>query len=315
MIARDYSRLIKNTSVAALLAFTLSGCLTGGGESPSTDGDPQPPSNSAPTIQGAPATTVAVGSNYSFVPTASDADGDTLTFSISGRPSWASFNSGTGALTGAPQAGDAGVHSGIGISVTDGTATSSLASFSITVTTVNSAPVISGTPATTVAVGSSYSFTPTASDADGDSLTFSISGRPSWASFNSGTGALTGSPQAGDVGVYTGISISVTDGSDSASLATFSIEVQSISLGSASLSWTAPTENEDGSPLVDLAGYKIYWGTTSGSYPNSVTINNASVTTYLVENLAQGPYEFVATSFNTAGVESAYSNPATKTVM
>ena len=44
--------------------------------------------------------------------------------------------------------------------------------------------------------------------------------------------------------------------------------------GSATLSWAAPTKNEDGTALTDLAGYKLYWGTTPGSYPNSVTINN-----------------------------------------
>ena len=84
--------------------------------------------------------------------------------------------------------------------------------------------------------------------------------------------------------------------------------------GSVTLSWNAPTENEDGSALTDLAGYKIYWGTTSGSYPNSVTINDKDATTSVVDNLSSGTYEFVATSFNTSGVESRYSAPATKVV-
>ncbi|NNC77143.1 MAG: fibronectin type III domain-containing protein, partial [Woeseiaceae bacterium] len=66
--------------------------------------------------------------------------------------------------------------------------------------------------------------------------------------------------------------------------------------------------------LTDLDGYRLYWGTTPGTYPNTVTIDNPSVTTYLVENLAPGTYQFVATSFNTAGVESDYSSPATKIV-
>ena len=84
--------------------------------------------------------------------------------------------------------------------------------------------------------------------------------------------------------------------------------------GSVTLSWVAPTQNEDGTALTDLGGYKIYWGTTSGSYPNSVTINDANATSYVVENLSPGTYEFVATSFNTSGVESRYSAPATKVV-
>ena len=84
--------------------------------------------------------------------------------------------------------------------------------------------------------------------------------------------------------------------------------------GSAELSWTAPTENEDGSELTDLAGYKLYWGTTSGSYPNSVTIDNPSVSTYTVDGLSAGTYFFVATSFNLSGIESRYSGEATKVV-
>lgn len=84
--------------------------------------------------------------------------------------------------------------------------------------------------------------------------------------------------------------------------------------GSVTLSWIAPTQNEDGTALTDLGGYKIYWGTTSGSYPNSVTINDATATSHVVDNLAPGTYEFVATSFNTSGVESRYSAPATKVV-
>ncbi|MBT8092273.1 MAG: fibronectin type III domain-containing protein [Gammaproteobacteria bacterium] len=85
-------------------------------------------------------------------------------------------------------------------------------------------------------------------------------------------------------------------------------------LSSVALSWVATTHNEDGSACTDLAGYKIYWGTTPGSYPNSVTINDPDATTYVVDNLSPGTYEFVATAFNTSDVESAYSSPATKVV-
>lgn len=84
--------------------------------------------------------------------------------------------------------------------------------------------------------------------------------------------------------------------------------------GSVTLNWNAPTQNEDGSALTDLAGYKIYWGTTPGNYPDFVTIDGANETTYVVENLPFGTYEFVATSFNTSGVESDYSSPSAKVV-
>ncbi len=272
--------------------------------------------NVAPEIQGTPANVVTAGESYVFVPTATDANGDTLTFAISNRPVWATFNTANGRLSGTPDESQVGNYPGITISVSDGELTASLPAFSIAVetsVTPNSVPVISGNPATEVTAGSAYSFTPTASDADGDALTFSITNQPAWANFNTATGQLSGTPGDADVNVYNNIRITVSDGTDTSSLQ-FSITVNAIALGSVSLSWTPPTENEDGSNLSDLAGYKIYWGTIPGSYPNSVTINNASASTYIVDNLTAGTYEFVATSFNSAGVESAYSSPATKTV-
>ena len=313
-----YSARIRNATTALLATLALAGCLSGGGDGDAAFVDPgtPTPANAAPRISGSAPTSVDVGETYNFTPSASDADGDSLTFSISNKPSWTDFNTSTGRLTGSPTLADVGTHSGIVISVSDGTDTASLGAFSITVssTPTNSAPQISGTPASSVNEGQAYAFTPTASDADGDALTFSISGQPSWASFDAATGQLSGTPAAADVGVYSNIVISVSDGEASASLASFSITVDAISLGSATLSWTAPTQNDDGSDLIDLIGYKLYWGTEPGNYTESVTIDNATVTTYIVENLAPGTYEFVATAYNSSGVESQYSNTATKVV-
>ena len=97
---------------------------------------------------------------------------------------------------------------------------------------------------------------------------------------------------------------------------TFDVEFRSISqgLGSAKLSWNAPTRNEDGSSLTDLAGYVVYWGTSPGSYPNSVTIRNPGQLSYTVDGLAAGTYTFVVTAFNSAGKESRFSAPATKVI-
>lgn len=84
--------------------------------------------------------------------------------------------------------------------------------------------------------------------------------------------------------------------------------------GTALLSWTPPTENTDSSPLTDLAGYKIHYGTSPGSYSDTITINNPGLTSYLVENLASADWYFVMTSFNSTGIESSYSSEVSKTV-
>ena len=108
---------------------------------------------------------------------------------------------------------------------------------------------ISGTPPTSVNVGSAYNFVPTASGASGATLTFSIQNKPAWASFNSGNGALTGTPSASSAGTYSNIVISVSDGTNSASLPAFSITVNQVSNGTATLNWTAVTQNTNGTPL------------------------------------------------------------------
>ena len=275
--------------------------------------------NAAPAISGTPPTSVAEGATYTFTPTANDPDGDTLTFTIFAQPSWATFDTTTGTLSGMPGAGSAGDYINIVIGVTDGEFTTELPPFAITVTAPvpsNRPPTISGSPPDSVEVGTNYSFLPTADDPDGDTLTFSISGLPVWAEFDSATGSLSGTPAVGDENVYGNIIIYASDGESSDSLGPFSIDVLSsgTGTGSVTLSWTAPTQNEDGSTLTDLAGYKIYWGTTPGVYTDTATINNPGITTYTVDGLPPGTYEFTATSFDASGIESTYSNPATKTV-
>ncbi len=89
--------------------------------------------NRAPIISGTPPATAREGLAYAFRPKASDADGDTLKFSIVNRPAWASFNRVTGALTGTPEPGTVGNYTDIRIRVTDGIATARLPLFSIAV--------------------------------------------------------------------------------------------------------------------------------------------------------------------------------------
>ena len=84
--------------------------------------------------------------------------------------------------------------------------------------------------------------------------------------------------------------------------------------GAATLSWTAPTQNTDGTALTDLAGYKVYWGTSSGNYSSSVTLNNPGLTSYVVDTLSSGTYYFSVSALNSSGVESVLSNEASKTI-
>jgi hypothetical protein len=183
------------------------------------------------------------------------------------------------------------------------------------VVAANRAPTISGTPAGSVTAGQPYSFLPTASDPDGDDLTFSIANRPSWASFDAATGRLSGTPATSDVGSYSNVRITVTDGEASTSLAAFSITVAEVHTGSATLRWTAPTLNEDGTPLTDLRGYRVYYGTSASNLSEVLDVPNATVTTAIVESLSPATWYFALRAYNASNVESSLSNVASKTIL
>ncbi|MDJ0929060.1 MAG: putative Ig domain-containing protein [Gammaproteobacteria bacterium] len=147
-----------------------------------------------------------------------------------------------------------------------------------------------------------------------DNLTFSISGLPSWASFNNSTGQLSGTPGAGDVGTYNNIVISVSDGEDSAQLAAFSIVVSGAPSGGFTVMWDAPTTNTDGSLLTDLAGYRVYLGNQSGNYTTTIDVNNPNQTSYVFDSLAPGTYFVAVRAFDTSGNNSAFSDEASTTL-
>jgi hypothetical protein len=269
--------------------------------------------NQAPTISGTPVTSAKVGAAYSFQPSATDADGDTLGYTIQNRPTWATFDTKSGKLSGTPTA--AGTFANIIISVSDSKVSASLAAFSIVASAAaNGAPTVSGTPSTSVTAGGTYSFQPSANDPEGNTLSWSIANKPSWATFSTTTGKLSGTPNSGDVGAFAGIVISVSDGTSSVSLASFTVTVTSGALGAASLSWTAPTENTDGSSLTDLAGFRVVYGTSSGALSQTVQVANPGASSYVVDQLASGTWYFAVKAYSTGGAESSQSNVVSKTI-
>jgi hypothetical protein len=209
--------------------------------------------------------------------------------------------SGTAALT-ACGGGD-------GLNVADATASNP----STAPSNMNQAPTISGTPATSTAAGTAYSFTPAASDADKDKVTFTIANKPAWATFDATTGALTGTPSDKDVGGSQPIEIAATDGKAVTSLPDFTITVAAAgapATGSktVSLAWTPPTQNSDGSALVDLKGYKIHYGAESQSYTSTVSVDNPGLTRYVLDSLPTGVLYIAMTAYNAAGAESSFSS-------
>jgi Putative Ig domain len=272
------------------------------------------PANRPPTITGTPATTVTAGAAYSFRPVASDPDGNTLRYSIQGQPTWATFSTSTGRLNGTPTSANLGTSARITITVTDGTLSVSLPSFTIqVVAAANRAPTISGNPVKSVLVGVAYLFQPSATDADGNALTFRIENKPTWAVFSASTGRLSGTPAAGDVGSTANILISVSDGTASASLAAFTLAVVQSANGSATVSWTAPTTNTDGTVLTNLTGFRVAYGQNANNLDQSASVG-PGVATYTISNLTSGDWFFGVFAVNSSGGESSVSNIASKTI-
>jgi len=83
---------------------------------------------------------------------------------------------------------------------------------------------------------------------------------------------------------------------------------------SVTLAWQPPTENTNGTPITDLAGYKIHYGTASANYTQVVSVDNSGLTRYVLENLAKGTYYFAITAFNSKGLESDLSGEVMATL-
>jgi hypothetical protein len=177
-------------------------------------------------------------------------------------------------------------------------------------------PTISGTPTAQATAGQPYSFTPTTTDPSGGTLTFSVQNMPSWATFSTATGELNGTPASANVGTFANIVISVSDGKTSVALVPFSIAVAPapVVTGSANLNWLAPTVNTDGTPLTDLAGFTINYGNSPGALTQTISVPDATATTYTIQGLAAGTWYFTIAAYTSIGTESAPSDVATKTI-
>jgi hypothetical protein len=167
---------------------------------------------------------------------------------------------------------------------------------------------LQGSPPPRATVGARYAFQPTVSPS-GVGVKFAISGQPAWITIDTSTGALGGTPIAADEGTTGHIVVTASIGSSSTSLTPFTIQVNPpTSTVSAALSWAAPTENADGSPVTDLAGYRIYYGTNADDLTSKVDVPGAHSTTYVLKGLNSARYYFAVVAFNSLGLDSGYSN-------
>jgi hypothetical protein len=166
--------------------------------------------NHAPVLDPIGNKKVKVASRLSFTVSASDADGDRLTYTASNLPAGATFNTSTRVFSWTPTKSQVGSYSNVRFKVTDGKLVSS-ETITITVASTNHAPVISMSNQI-VSAGTLLEFTVSASDSDQDSLTYSALNLPSGASFNIETRKFSWTPTLAQKGIFSNVRFSVTDG-------------------------------------------------------------------------------------------------------
>ncbi|HHC73891.1 MAG TPA: DUF1800 family protein, partial [Thiothrix sp.] len=202
-------------------------------------------------------------------------DGDVIRYTIKNKPAWANFDKTTGVLSGTPtkQRHVDRTFSGIVITAIDKkNARVALPAFDIRV--VNESfyepPTISGTPKQQINVGQTYTFNPIVSYTSDGSLTFSITNLPSWASFDTATGQLSGTPTPNDLGDHSNIVISVTESDgQTSSLPAFNLTVNA----------TAASYNE---------AYRLLLQASFGTTPEAIqAVMSKGVNAWVDEQLAE----------------------------
>ncbi|MCF6236512.1 MAG: putative Ig domain-containing protein [Gammaproteobacteria bacterium] len=303
---------IQSKILIIIVALLLSSCDGGG-----------TPKAYTYVLTNTPLADIKEGETYVYTPKFYPAILGEINFTIpKNQPDWISLDPDTGTISGTPSQANVGTYPNIEIQTTIGDKKLTTGAFSITVEDVNFSPTItikegSGIPKTTDFYATrTYTFELDASDQEKTPLEFFIelpdlSPLPDWISFDKDERVVSVQPEVEHIGEKYEITISVSDGTNQTYLQPFTFSVIP-GIETATISWTAPTKNEDGTELEDLAGYYIYYGTKEGEYDKDkrVRLDFTEPEPHPIENLLLPEYFFVMTAFDVYGNESQYSNPA-----
>lgn len=168
--------------------------------------------------------------------------------------------------------------------------------------------LLSGTPTTVVSAKTRYSFSPSSYVQSDEGFRFEIANKPAWATFDPIWGRLSGLPTEQDIGETRDVSISLVSGDQRATLPPFTIKVAAPVAGVAAkpprfvtLRWVPPSDNVDGTPLTDLAGYVLLLGSSPGDLRPLRTLDAQASPMAVLSDLPHG-YNFISIrSYNRAG--------------
>ncbi|MBI5192271.1 MAG: tandem-95 repeat protein, partial [Nitrospirae bacterium] len=274
--------------------------------------------NQPPVLNTIGAKSVNEGGNLNFTISGSDPDGDPITYSATGLPSGATFNTSTQVFDWTPTYSQSGSYN-VTFTVSDGLLSASEV-VTITVNNVNRAPVLNVIGAKNVNEAANLNFTISGSDPDGDAVTYSAAGLPTGATFNTSTRVFDWTPTYTQSGSYN-VTFTVSDGSlNGSEVVTITVNnvnrspvlnaigAKGINEGS-NLNFTVSGSDPDADPLTYSAtglptgatfntSTRVFdWTPTysqSGSYNVTFTVSDGSlsaseVVTITVNNVNQAP--------------------------
>jgi len=156
-------------------------------------------------------------------------------------------------------------------------------------------------------------FIATTSNGNYGNLTITAAGDWSYAANNSQSAIQN---LASNVTLQDNLTVSSIDGTKHTIVITIIGVDEASTTADINLSWVAPSEREDNTSIAlsEIAGYKIYYGTTQGQYSNSVDVNDGSAAGYTFKAFPSGTYFFVVTTYDTGGRESQYSAEVKKVI-
>lgn len=255
---------------------------------------------------------IAKGTKQQFTATGTYTDSSTQ--NLTGAATWSSSN--TSAATISNAAGSNGLATSVAAGTTTITAMSGNISGSATLTVTPAVlTALAVSPAnTSISVNANQQFTVTGTYSD--STTQNLTATATWSSSNTTVAQISNA--AGSQGLATGIAAGTTmitaiSGGFSGTATLSVTSAAGTGAGSVSLAWYAPTEHIDGSPLIDLSGYRLYVGSSQRTYTQVFDIGNTS--TYTLSNLAAGTYYIAVTVYTSTGAESDYSNEIFTTIL
>ncbi|MFP6843727.1 MAG: Ig-like domain-containing protein, partial [Thalassolituus sp.] len=163
--------------------------------------------NDAPVMTSAAVTDATEDEAYAYAATASDIDGDTLTWSLTEFPEGMAIDASSGVISWTPVNGVETANVTLVVADADASATQT---FTITVVAVNDAPEITSSPVTVATEGEIYSYTVTATDAENDTLTWSLTQFPDRMTIDTNSGEIIWTPANGATDAN--VTVEVTDG-------------------------------------------------------------------------------------------------------